>query len=268
VNANQPKKRGYFFSLNASTTSMMVDLMQYAVKNLGLKQFGVLAGTDSYGVNGINGIGSTAKELGLPKVTYTRIDETATDASVQVAQLKAASVQAILMPCFGAPALAALRAMQALNWNVPIFAASAAFGQVQSIQAAGVNNVSNVYVASQSRILQSDPQYQQQLDKYKAYPGVNINTIGGTFTGEIAVEMLKAAGRNLTQEGFINTVMHTTVPSIFYGPVNVGAAKGYAELNHCVIVYQWKAGAGGTPTQARVASGSTQCPAFKVPGLG
>src|SRR5262249_13026379 len=131
------------------------------------------------------------------------------------------------------------------------------------------NNVANVYVASQSRILQSDPQYQQQLDKYKDYKGVTINNIGGTFTGEVAIEMLKAAGRNLTQEGFINTVMHTTVPSIFYGPVNVGHAKGYPEHNHCVMVYQWKPNPpGGAPVQQRVASASTQCPAFKVPGLG
>jgi ABC-type branched-subunit amino acid transport system substrate-binding protein len=264
--ANQPAKRGYFYSVNASTTSMMVDLMQWAVKNLGVKQFGVLAGTDSYGVDGINGIGATVKQLNLPKPTYTQVDETATDASVQIAQLKAAGVQAILMPAFGSPALAALRAMQALNWNVPILAASAAFGTSSTITAAGLPAVQNVYVASQSKILQSDPAYQQQLNKYAAYH-LTPNTIGNTWVGELAVEMLKAAGKDLTQQSFLKAVYANTFPSEYYGPVNFAATKGYAELNHCVTIYKWVAGAGGTPTQQRVTNAYT-CPSFKVPGLG
>jgi ABC-type branched-subunit amino acid transport system substrate-binding protein len=264
--ANQPAKRGYFYSLNASTTSMMVDLMQWAVKNLHVKTFGVLAGTDSYGVDGINGIGAAVKQLNLPKPTYTRIDETATDASVQIAQLKAAGVEAILMPAFASPAIAALRAMQSSNWNVPVLAASAAWGSIPTVQAVGVPAVQNVYVASQSKLLQSDPAFQAQIEKYKAY-NLNSTTVGMTWTGELAVEMLKAAGRNLTQQSFLKAVYSNTFPSSYYGPINFAQTKGYAELNHCVTIYKWIAGSGGTPTQQRVTDAYT-CPSFKVPGLG
>jgi len=221
--ATDPAKVGYSFYYSPNTATQSVDLLTWAYGdgNLHPKKLGVLAGTDNYGSDALKGVNAYVKANNLPAPVVQKIDQTATDASVQVAKLKAAGVDTIVCGCYPPPTTALLRGALQSNWHPTVLGALASSGRAV-FQALPPAAYKNFYGTTTLFDVQDSPAIQAKLKEYQKYdPKLTIDGVPFIAEAEILFEYLKRAGKDLTPDSLVNALYTGPVDNWVLGPTEI-----------------------------------------------
>jgi branched-chain amino acid transport system substrate-binding protein len=221
-----PAKNGYTFFYSPSSASQITALMDWASANLTPRpqKLGVMAGTDAYGSDGLLGVQAAAPKYGMQIVDIQRVSPTATNVSVELAKIKAAGADTLILTTYQPPATSALVSAYQSGWLPNVLITSAAVGVQniplipQAIRDKIYSNINGPAVGSAEEA--------EVLAAYQPYSDIkltsnNYNGIGLTAT---FVAYLNRVGPNLTRESLI--------ASLYGGPVTITDPKyvGVLEL--------------------------------------
>ncbi|MDO8706598.1 MAG: ABC transporter substrate-binding protein [Sulfuricaulis sp.] len=203
--------------------------VKFAYDKLGKRRFGVLYQDDDNGQNLLQALVSELKTLGMAPIEATNFKRGEFEFSAQIARLKAADVDVIILGTSGArdTAGAAIETKK-LGWNVDMIAGVGASNE--TVIRLGGKAVEGLYATFQflNSTQPMTPALRTALDRFKTRYG---HDAGDGMLGYNAVmlfaEGAKNAGRNLTPQtltqGLEKIKNFTTVfagPAFTYGPGN------------------------------------------------
>ena len=188
-------------------------LGQYVAQQYDGKKLGLLVQNDAFGSEGEKGVRKGLEGSNVDVVAVESYDpiNLLGDVTGQTQRLKNSGAEVIVAYALPAQAASLVKtAREVLNWDAPIVIsginASDAF-----VQLAGAKNAEGIVtVLFGHQAWETDnPGVQQFLDVMQKYaPGKPTEnfTEYGYFIGELTVEGLKRAGRNLTRETFLDAL--------------------------------------------------------------
>ena len=221
------------FGLMSSNDAMVRAGIRYAHDTLGKRRFGVLYQDDDYGQSFVRAVQTQLKVHGLEPVAATSYKRGEIDFASQMARLKAAGVDIVLLGTAGArDTAAAAIEVRKQAWDVDLMASLGASTNV-TIRLGGPA-VEGMHVLFQflHSAQEMTPAYRDVVERFKARfgrePGDGV-AMGYTQIMLFA-EGAKNAGRNLTAQTFSQGLEQvknfTTVfeaPPVSYGPGQHGA---------------------------------------------
>jgi branched-chain amino acid transport system substrate-binding protein len=264
ADATDPDKVGYSYYFSPNTSTQAVDALTWAYGDgkLAPKKLGVLAGTDNYGSDALKGVDAYVKANNLPAPVIQRIDETATDASVQVAKLKAAGVDTIVCGCYPPPTTALLRGALQRNWHPNVLGALASSGRAtfQALPEAAYKNFYGTYSLLNT---QDSPELKAKLAEYQKYdPKVTLDGLGYIGEAEILFEYIKRAGKDVTPDAIANALYSGPVDSWAFGQVDIKKGS-YPQVVSALTIIKYEK-AGSDVKQVAVGRGA---PKIDIPGI-
>lgn len=220
-------KIGYSYYFSPDTATQILDVLNWADKQNMLKgkKVGFLGGNDTYGGDALLGIQAAASKYGYTVSDVERVDETATNVSVEIAKIKASGADVVALSTFPPPGGGALTAALQQDYH-PVFLANFApisFAVINSLPAAAY---AKTYIASATSIVRGSAEEKAIIAELQPYAdsGVTLtsdNYGGGNLLRQVVVEYLKRPGRNLTREAFLADIYRGPVNSQSYGMINI-----------------------------------------------
>jgi ABC-type branched-subunit amino acid transport system substrate-binding protein len=218
-------KVGYSYFFSPDTATQILDVLNYGDKKgmLRGKKVGFLGGNDTYGADALLGVQQAAAKYGYTVSDVERVDETATNVSVEMAKIKASGADVVALSCYPQPGGGALSAALQQDYH-PIFLADFApvsFATINSLPAAAY---ANVYIASATSIARGSAEEKAQIAQLQPYADTTLtsdNWAGGNLLRQVVLVYLQRAGRNLTREDFLAALYKGPVQSASYGTINI-----------------------------------------------
>jgi branched-chain amino acid transport system substrate-binding protein len=182
-----PADRRWIFKIPVADTYIAMRLQQ-SLKARGLTRVAIVYRNDDYGKTGLAHFIETGKSAGITVVDSEPIEQTATDATVQLTHVRAANPQAVLVWTTLPSATVVARAYRELSLTFPLYYSEGSANPI-FLQQAG-SAVDGVYFATEKAavadaIPASDPQkrilmhYASEFAKH--YPGDGPPSIFGGF---------------------------------------------------------------------------------------
>ena len=201
----------YLFAMQVSYTIEGKVLTDYAVKTLHAKKIGVFYQNDDFGQEGLNAVTARAKTDGAAVVDSESYELTDADLSAQVLKLKQAGVDTVIMFAIPTPAITFMSTAPKVGLTAKLLSSDTALDPA-IVKAAGPA-AEGVYFDAYADLPTANTPgaklYRQVVQKYGDPTTTPLNstfTATGVLSGEVFVEGLKRAGKNLTREGFIKAL--------------------------------------------------------------
>jgi len=176
--------------------------VKYAHEHLGKRRFGILYQDDDSGLSALRAVEEQLKVHGLSLVERTSYKRGETDYSAQIARLKAANVDIVMLMANTREAAAAVIEAKKQNWPVDMMAGSGASSSA-TIKLGGIAT-EGLYVTGQwlNEAQESTPALQAIKDRFKSRFGQDyVDGVNQTYVSMMLfAEGAKNAGRNLTPE--------------------------------------------------------------------
>ncbi len=215
------------FALTAPYSQQTRAGVKYAYETLGKRRFGTIYQDDDTGVNFSRAFDEQLAVHGLTAVERTTFKRGETDYASQIARLKAANVDVVMIGSNTRETAAAALEIRKQGWNVTMIASSGASTDA-TIKLAG-DSVEGLYANVQftSSAQLPSPGLQAVRDRYKARFGREMEAgVNQTYVSMMLfAEGARHAGRNLTPQtlaqGLEKVKDFKTVfeaPPISYGP--------------------------------------------------
>jgi len=226
----------YLFAMQVSYTIEGKVLTDYAVKTLHAKKIGVFYQNDDFGQEGLNAVTARAKQDGASVVDAEPYELTQADLSAQALKLKSAGVDAVIMYAVPTPAITFMTTARTVGLKAKILSSDTALDP--SIVKAAGPAAEGVYFDSYADLPSANTPggalFRSIVAKYgdPTTTPANSTFVGaGLLSGDIFVEGLKRAGKNLTRQGFISALetLHNFRPAgsnITYTPRNHAGIRG------------------------------------------
>ncbi len=190
---------------------------KYIARSAPRAHVGVVYQSDDFGKDLITGL---QKGLGSSKIVASEgYDPTATDVSSQIAKLKAAHVDTLMIFATPTVAIQTYVAVNKLGWKPRIFvnAVSSASNLMKIATASSSRATTDgsislaVYKDPANPKLARDPAlklYRSLMAKYGSGDVSDVYNVYGMAVAYAFVDALKRAGRNLTRDGIMNAALH------------------------------------------------------------
>jgi len=226
----------YLFAMQVSYTIEGKVLTDYAVKTLHAKKIGVFYQNDDFGQEGLNAVTARAKQDGASVVDAEPYELTQADLSAQALKLKSAGVDAVIMYAVPTPAITFMTTARTVGLKAKILSSDTALDP--SIVKAAGPAAEGVYFDSYADLPSANTPggalFRSIVAKYgdPTTTPANSTFVGaGLLSGDIFVEGLKRAGKNLTRQSFISALetLHNFRPAgsnITYTPRNHAGIRG------------------------------------------
>jgi len=226
----------YLFAMQVSYTIEGKVLTDYAVKTLHAKKIGVFYQNDDFGQEGLNAVTARAKQDGASVVDAEPYELSQADLSAQALKLKSAGVDAVIMYAVPTPAITFMTTARTVGLKAKILSSDTALDP--SIVKAAGPAAEGVYFDSYADLPSANTPggalFRSIVAKYgdPTTTPANSTFVGaGLLSGDIFVEGLKRAGKNLTRQGFISALetLHNFRPAgsnITYTPRNHAGIRG------------------------------------------
>ncbi len=226
----------YLFAMQVSYTIEGKVLTDYAVKTLHAKKIGVFYQNDDFGQEGLNAVTARAKQDGASVVDAEPYELTQADLSAQALKLKSAGVDAVIMYAVPTPAITFMTTARTVGLKAKILSSDTALDP--SIVKAAGPAAEGVYFDSYADLPSANTPggalFRSIVAKYgdSTTTPANSTFVGaGLLSGDIFVEGLKRAGKNLTRQSFISALetLHNFRPAgsnITYTPRNHAGIRG------------------------------------------
>jgi len=201
----------YLFAMQVSYTIEGKVLTDYAVKTLHAKKIGVFYQNDDFGQEGLDAVTARAKQDGATVVDSESYELADADLSAQALKLQKAGVDAVIMFAVPTPAITFLSTAAKVGLKAKLISSDTALDPA-IVRAAGPA-AEGVYFDAYADLPTANTPgaklYRQVVQKYGDPTTTPLNstfTATGVLSGEVFVEGLKRAGKNLTREGFIKAL--------------------------------------------------------------
>ena len=208
------------YSIAATYYDQMRAGVKYMVKSKGYKKVCTLYQDDDFGVEVMRGAEAGLKEIGMvlgEKTTYKR---GATDFSSQVARMKDAGCDLVVLGTIIRETIGTIATARKLGWGVEFMGTSASYTDL--IHKLGgpamngfysTNTVNNPYMDDASRNVREWAN--RYKEKYKEDPAVF--SVYGYQVIDLFIQVADKAGPKLTTDSFVNTLENFSAPRDMFG---------------------------------------------------
>lgn len=220
------------FALLTGYDLQMREATKYAHDELGKRRFCILYQDDESGEQALHGVQQQLEEYGLSLVERTSYTRGATDFSAQIARLRAADCDAVMLGTIVRETAGAAIERTRIGWDVPMFVNNA--GVSNAVIALGGDAVEGLYgfasLLPMSLILDDDAEAAKAVARHKAKTGSDRNPDDYFFVAYSAVKLFaegaRNAGQDLTVDSFVEgmeKVEDLHAPA--FGPMSFGSDR-------------------------------------------
>jgi branched-chain amino acid transport system substrate-binding protein len=208
------------FSLSATYYDQVRAGLKHLVKTKGLKRVCVIYQDDDYGQEVMEGGAAALKELGMSYIERTTYKRGATDFSSQVAKMKAADCDTVVLGTIIRETIGTVATARKLGWNPDFIGQTATYFDI--IHKLGGPAMNGIYAGcTQNYTYADDPSanvrawFQRYKEKFKEDPTI-LSVYGYQIISNVAAGLEKA-GAKLTVESFIKGLESVTTPRDMFG---------------------------------------------------
>lgn len=177
---------------------------------------------DDYGLEVMKGVEQGLQQLGQALAERTSYKRGATDLSSQVARLRAAECDLVILATVVRETVAAVSEARKLGWTVDMLVTASGYSaQTHELGGAAVEGLYGVTVLPHPYAEGAGPELAGWIERYRTRFGVapNVWSAMGYTIADLFVRAAEAAGSGLTVEGFVSAMeaLHAE-GDIFGGP--------------------------------------------------
>ncbi|MBI5446193.1 MAG: ABC transporter substrate-binding protein [Deltaproteobacteria bacterium] len=205
-------------------------ICRWLVEKKGLKRIGIVYQDDAYGIPFYELLKEELKALNLELAAGESIRRGASDATVQVAKMSAANLDACLLALTPGQGSQVLKEAAKAGWKHTKFIGTSPLTDETFLSLAGAEGEGvwgfTPWPEPRYSKLPAMQKYREILAKYEPKAVPNRFNIYGYFYAMLAVEGMKRAGRDLTREGLIKAMESIKdwesgiVPPISFSPAD------------------------------------------------
>jgi branched-chain amino acid transport system substrate-binding protein len=198
------------FAFAMSYADQMRGATKYFVEQRGKKRVGILYQDDDFGQDVLSGAEAQLKAMGMELVAKTTYKRGAKDFSSQIAVLRQANADLVVLGTIIAESIGAYAEAKKIGWNVDMVVTSAGYTpQVAELAPQGVT--AGLYGTGQSPILYPDtagPEAKLWMDNYKKRfnRDADLQSMAGYGIADMFVTALDRAGKDLTMDAFVKGI--------------------------------------------------------------
>jgi branched-chain amino acid transport system substrate-binding protein len=208
------------YSIAAPYFDQMRAAVKYMVKNKGYKKVCTLYQDDDFGVEVMQGAEAGLKEINMALAEKTTYKRGATDFSSQVARMKDAGCDLVVLGTIIRETIGTIATARKLGWGVEFMGSTAAYTDlIHKLGGPAMNGfyaastVNNPYLDDASRnVREWASKYKQ---KYKEDPAVF--SVYGWQVIDLFIQVAEKAGPKLTTDSFVNALENFSSPRDMFG---------------------------------------------------
>lgn len=210
------------FQLFAPYQDYMDAAVRYMVGENGYRRTCLLYQDDDYGLEVMKGV-----KAGLVKIDASLVEETsykrgATDFSSQVARLRAADCDLVVLATVVRETVAVMTEARKIGWEVDMLVTASGYSaQTHELGGDAVEGLYGVTVMPHPYAEGASPALADWIERYRARFGVapNVWSAMGYTIADLFIQAVEAAGPELTINGFVSAMASLqTEGDIFGGP--------------------------------------------------
>jgi branched-chain amino acid transport system substrate-binding protein len=190
------------------------------VKEKGFKRVGILYQDDEYGLEVLRGTEAGLKTLDLTLVERTSFKRGATDFSSQIAKLKAADCDLVVLGTIIRETVGAMTEARKVGFNPAFIGPTPLYSHlIHALGGKAVEGLYGVFTAAHPYPDEESPQVRDWAARYKARFGEDptVFSVYGYATMDVFAKAVDKAGPNLTTDAFIGVMESTTFPPDVFG---------------------------------------------------
>lgn len=197
------------FSQYASAVDQVRAGVKYFVEQRGKKSICLMYQDTDFGKESLIGVNLQTEAMGMKLVASTAHKPTDTDFSANVAKLREANCDLIVLGTIVRDTVLIISTARKLGWNVDMMGQIAAYDTAVAEAPGGVGE--GFYSMTPSMYAYPDdprPAVREVMQRYKARYGVDLNYLGecGYTSAQIALEALQRAGQDLTVDSLLHAM--------------------------------------------------------------
>ncbi|MBL8502091.1 MAG: ABC transporter substrate-binding protein, partial [Rhodocyclaceae bacterium] len=194
--------------------------VKWMAKEQGSKKFCIIYQDDEYGLEVLRGAEDGLKDIGQALVEKTSFKRAATDFSAQVAKMKGAGCDTVVMGTIIREALGTIGTARKMGWNPQFLGCSASYTDL--IHKLGGKAVEGFYAMHQVSVPYPDDASKNVRDWAAAYKAKfkedpSLFSAYGYVIADLFYQTAKRAGPNLTTDSFIKALESGPFPRDMFG---------------------------------------------------
>jgi branched-chain amino acid transport system substrate-binding protein len=216
------------YSFAATYFDQMRSGVKHLVKLKGSKKVCTLYQDDDFGAEVMRGAEAGLKDINMPLAEKTTYKRGATDFSSQIARMKDANCDLVVLGTIIRETLGAIGTARKLGWGVDFVGSSAAYTEL--IHKLGGPAMNGFYATNTINMPYMDDASKNVRDwagrykeKYKEDPAVF--SVYGYQVIDLFIQIADKTGANLTTDSFINTLDKFTAPRDMFGSDSMSFTK-------------------------------------------
>jgi branched-chain amino acid transport system substrate-binding protein len=216
------------YSFAATYFDQMRSGVKHLVKLKGSKKVCTLYQDDDFGAEVMRGAEAGLKDINMPLAEKTTYKRGATDFSSQIARMKDANCDLVVLGTIIRETLGAIGTARKLGWGVDFVGSSAAYTEL--IHKLGGPAMNGFYATNTINMPYMDDASKNVRDwagrykeKYKEDPAVF--SVYGYQVIDLFIQVADKTGANLTTDSFINTLDKFTAPRDMFGSDSMSFTK-------------------------------------------
>ncbi|AUL98874.1 MAG TPA: ABC transporter substrate-binding protein [Pseudothauera hydrothermalis] len=211
------------FQIFAPYKDYMEAATRHMVQTKGYARTCLLYQDDDYGLEVMKGVETALQKLGKPLTERTSYKRGATDFSSQIARLRAADCDLVVLATVVRETVAAMQEARKLGWDVDMLVTASGYSaQTHELGGDAVEGLYGVSVLPHPYAEDASPALAAWIARYRERFGTapNVWSVMGYTVADLFVQAAQQAGPELDTERFVAALERLqTAPDIFGGPV-------------------------------------------------
>ncbi len=202
----------YYDYMRAATLHML--------RTKGYKRVGILYQDDDYGLEVLRGVEAALAEAGVALVEKTSYKRGATDFASQIARLRAADADLVILATVVRETVGAAAEARKIGWNVDMLVTASGYSaQVHELGGSNVEGLYGVCVVPHPYAEGANPELAGWIADYRKRFGAepNVWSVMGYTAADLFVRAARKAGPKLTTESFVAALEQVRTPGDFFG---------------------------------------------------
>ncbi len=230
------------FSQYASAVDQVRAGVKFFVEQRGKKSICLIYQDTDFGKESLIGVNLQTEAMGMKLVASTAHKPTDTDFSANVAKLREANCDLIVLGTIVRDTVLIISTARKLGWNIDMMGQIAAYDTAIAEAPGGVGE--GFYAMTPSMYAYPDdprPAVCEVMQRYKTRYGVDFNYLGecGYTSAQIALEALQRAGRDLTVDSLLHAMETITdFHDLFGGTYTFTSANHHGATQAFLAVIQ------------------------------
>ena len=211
------------FQMFAPYQDYMEAATRHMVETKGYARTCLLYQDDDYGLEVMKGVEAALQKLGKPLAERTSYKRGATDFSSQIARLRTADCELVVLATVVRETVAAMSEARKLGWSVDMLVTASGYSaQTHELGGAAVEGLYGVSVLPHPYVDGASPALAAWIERYRERFGTapNVWSVMGYTVADLFVQAAQQAGPELNTERFVGALEQLqSTPDIFGGPV-------------------------------------------------